>query len=110
MAGGEEIRCEAMVPTYNGKFVQCGDLPSELHHRLTRARGGLLLDDVSEDYHHIRLCRFHHTRAHDMAGQTAVENGMLLEGYVYTGNHGWPVYVGPDEYLSRKYPKPAKLD
>lgn len=95
-------RCEAMVPTYNDHWVMCGKTPVEWHHRLTRARGGLILDKAGETRHHMYLCHEHHMRAHDEG--SAFENGLLIDGYVVTGSHGNPVYVGSDEYLSKKYP------
>jgi hypothetical protein len=82
-------------------FVPCGKENAELHHKLTRARGGILLDIAGETYHQIYLCREHHMMAHDEGN--AFANGLLLAGSVITGRHGGPVYMGPDEYLSEKY-------
>lgn len=95
--------CEAMIQLgneYSGTWTRCGRRPTELHHRLTRARGGLILDRAGEKYHLMNLCHQHHKDAHDLG--TAIEAGLLLEGYVVTEN-GRPVYSGPDEYLSRRY-------
>ena len=98
-------RCEAMVAVTSASgrrgYVMCGETGAHLHHRLTRARGGLLLDQVGETYHQMRLCPIHHAYAHDNAG--AIEGGLLLEGRVISGPDGRPVYTGPDEYLSRTY-------
>jgi hypothetical protein len=102
-------RCEAMilVKGFNregreGMYVMCGREPADLHHKLTRARGGLILDEAGEDYHLMRLCREHHDMAHDEG--TAYDAGLLLRGYVNTDPvFGWPVYTGPDEYLQKKY-------
>ena len=100
-------RCEALVSQQKrrGKhfevmFVPCGKTGAELHHKLTRARGGLILDAVGESYHQIYLCREHHGVAHDQGG--AFAKGLLIDGYVTT-EHGRPRYVGSDEYLLSKY-------
>ena len=100
-------RCEALVSQqsqgkryYRVMFVPCGKEGAELHHKLTRARGGLILDAVGESYHHIYLCREHHGVAHDQGG--AFARGLLIDGYVTT-EQGEPRYVGSDEYLSSKY-------
>lgn len=107
-------RCEAMVAQqkkggryYQVMFVQCGKEDAQLHHKITRARGGLILDDAGETYHHLRLCAEHHAMAHDTG--TAFNNGLLIHGYVTTGLDGRPLYTGPDEYLSEKYGKAARV-
>lgn len=87
-----------MVPV-NHTWTRCGRLPTELHHLVTRARGGLLLDDVGETYHLMYLCHFHHKVAHD---HPAFETGLLIDGSVTSGPDG-PVYVGSDEYLTEHY-------
>lgn len=92
--------CEAMVLIHNGIWTRCGRRPTELHHRLTRARGGLILDKAGETYHLMNLCHSHHMVAHDQ-GQ-AFESGLLIDGYVITGRTG-PTYTGTDRYLSEKY-------
>jgi len=94
-------RCEAMV-CVGRAWARCGRAPADLHHRLTRARGGLILDAAGETYHHLRLCRQHHAVAHDKG--SAFENGLLIDGYVITGPEGSPVYYGSDPYLGRLYP------
>lgn len=66
---------------------------------LTRARGGKLLDREGETYHHIALCRRHHSAAD---GRAAYEGGLLIDGYATTEN-GRVVYYGSDEYLREKY-------
>jgi len=83
------------------RYHCCGREPAELHHKLTRARGGLLLDAVGETYHHLYLCREHHGLAHD---QPAFLNGLLIHGQVLSNPDGTPRYSGPDEYLSERYP------
>jgi hypothetical protein len=100
-------RCEAMVlikgmnrRTDKGMYVMCGKENAHLHHKVTRARGGLLLDAVFETYHTMWLCDGHHADAHD---QPAFDNGLLIRGYVVSGPDGRPVYTGPDEYLKEHY-------
>ena len=67
-------RCEALVSQqsqgkryYRVMFVPCGKEGAELHHKLTRARGGLILDAVGESYHHCScvgsIMESHTTRA-----------------------------------------------
>jgi hypothetical protein len=80
--------------------VCCGRPDAQLHHKLTRARGGLLLDAVHETYHHMYLCAEHHAVAHDAP---AFDNGLLIRGSVVTGPNNTPVYTGPDEYLTTHY-------
>ena len=92
--------CEAMVCLPTGVWTRCGVHPIEDHHMLTRARGGDVLDELGEIYHHMALCMRHHKHAHEMSEDT----GMIMEGSVYRDG-GAIVYVGPDQYLSRKYGK-----
>lgn len=100
-------RCQAMVMVTGsvtrpeGMFVMCGKTDAELHHKITRARGGILLDIAGETYHHLYLCREHHNVAHDE--DYAFESGLLIRGSVTTHLDGKPVYVGPDEYLNEHY-------
>jgi hypothetical protein len=100
-------RCEAMVLVKGmmrrpdkGMYVMCGKQPAHLHHKLTRARGGLLLDAVHETYHLMYLCPDHHVDAHDAP---AFDNGLLIRGSVTTTTDGRPLYTGPDEYLTEHY-------
>jgi hypothetical protein len=93
--------CEAMISLHEDVWFRCGKRPTELHHRLTRARGGLLLDEAGESYHLMHLCHQHHKDAHDQG--SAFENGLLIDGYVTTGPDGRPQYTGSDPYLSEKY-------
>lgn len=91
-----------MVLVHNSnpeRWTMCGKLNPDLHHKLTRARGGGELDKLGETYHHMYLCREHHGYAHD--SNLGIAGGLLLEGYFMNG-----VYVGPDEYLSTKYGEP----
>lgn len=92
---------------YEVIFVACGKEDADLHHKVTRARGGLLLDKVGETHHQMYLCREHHNMAHDTG--TAFERGLLIHGYVITGTDGRPMYTGPDEYLTEHYGKAARV-
>src|SRR5262245_20145173 len=92
-------RCEALVMIHD-RYWPCGKEDAQLHHKLTRARGGLILDRAGETYHQMWLCVEHHAVAHDAP---AFDNGLLLRGFVKTGPRGEPIYSGPDEYLSEKY-------
>lgn len=99
--------CEAMIATRTGRYACCGAEPADLHHKITRARGGLILDAANETYHQMYLCREHHAYAHDR--ETAFEGGLLIHGYVVTGVDGRPLYTGPDEYLTEHYGKGARV-
>ena len=92
--------CEAMVLGSNYIWTRCWASPIEIHHLLTRARGGNVLDRVDETYHLIALCRAHHLGAD---GQAAYDEGLLIEGRVMMNAKGNPVYQGPDIYLKEKY-------
>ncbi len=81
-------------------WTRCGKRGVESHHRLTRARGGTILDKAGETYHLIDLCPKHHRMAD---GEMAYRNGLLIDGYVTTGPDGTPVYSGSDPYLKAKY-------
>ena len=99
-AGG---RCEAEVEVCLGtwSWARCFREGVEVHHLLTRARGGDLLDRVGEDYHLAALCPAHHRAAHAAGGRSA---GLLLDGYVtLDSSTGRVVYSGPDGYLLEKY-------
>lgn len=93
-------RCEALV-LIKDKYIPCGTTPADLHHKLTRARGGKILDQWGETYHQMWLCREHHDYAHD--NPEAYEAGLMLRGSVVTNTEGFPVYTGPDEFLSNRY-------
>lgn len=94
-----DSRCEAMVMV-GRTWTRCGRTPTDVHHRLTRARGGVILDNFGETYHLMDLCRSHHSIAHDYP---ALESGLLLGGSVVTCQCGIPSYEGPDVYLSGRY-------
>lgn len=98
-------RCEAEVQVQAGSvtvWTRCFASPVEVHHALTRSRGGDLLDEVGEDHHLSALCVHHHRTAHAGGGRA-----LMLEGYVARDSAtGRVYYSGPDEYLSEKYPDP----
>jgi hypothetical protein len=97
-------RCEAEILVVKlGVWTRCFTAPVEVHHMLTRARGGDVLDRVGELYHLLALCLRHHQRAHEPGGYRA---GLMIEGYV-TIDHATSqaVYAGPDDYLTKQYPK-----
>ena len=107
MSSREEVmkrsqgKCEAMIYIEKTKvWARCWRVPIEVHHALTRARGGAILDGVGEIYHLIALCSACH-RASD--GGAAYEGDLLIDGYVTTGPDGKPKYHGTDKYLRRKY-------
>lgn len=79
--------------------IRCSNRGSEIHHMLTKARGGRNLDALGETYHLIDLCGMHHRMCD---GKAAYDGGLLIDGYVMTKN-GMTVYNGTDEYLTRKY-------
>lgn len=100
-------RCEAEVQlpflSYEGEqiWARCFRLGVEVHHMLTRARGGDLLDLAGEDYHLAGVCPQHHRSAHGAGGRIAE---MIIDGYVILDSAtGQIVYVGPDEYLLETY-------
>lgn len=96
--------CEAMIELTNGIWTRCGIAPVEDHHALTRARGGDILDQLGEIYHHIALCYRHHKYAHEVrdGGQ------MIIDGSVYRDG-AYIVYQGPDDYLSGKYSRSMEV-
>ena len=92
--------CEAMI-LVGTTWSRCWMTPVEVHHMITRARGGAALDRAGETYHLIALCPRCH-RASD--GGEAYEGGLLIEGSViWDRARSRPVYTGPDDYLTRKY-------
>lgn len=93
-------QCEAMVAVHT-TWARCGIRPVEVHHCITRARGGRVLDEVGETYHLLALCPTHHRMAD---GQEAYESGLLLDGYVLRENDR-VVYYGSDDYLLARYPQ-----
>lgn len=93
-------RCEVYIEA--GRLRgRCARMGAEIHHMLTKARGGRILDAAGETIHLIHLCRQHHRWAD---GSQAYEAGLLIQGYVHTGPDGRPRYAGPDPDLRRLYP------
>lgn len=102
-------RCEALIEiAYKGRmratYTMCGVEPAELHHKLLRSRGGVLLDEAGEKYHQIHLCRQHHDWCHKNVA-LAIEGGLIIEGYISTNPDGSLCYDGPNTYLKETYPK-----
>lgn len=95
-------KCEAMVELPRA-WARCGRDPVDIHHALTRARGGALLDSVGESYHLIALCRPHHTEVDDHGHKS----GLMIQGSVYRQGL-YLVYEGPDAYLKETYGKAAR--
>lgn len=95
-----ERACEAFVEINFQVWTRCGKGPVEVHHALTRSRGGKILDEEGEIYHLIALCPEHHRMAD---GEAAYEGDLLIDGYM-TREQGRAVYHGTDEYLSKAYP------
>lgn len=96
-------RCEAMVRIHrHGRdlYARCFRAPIEVHHMLTRSRGGLILDEEGEILHLIALCPKHHKVAHSPGGHEA---GLMIDGYVTTGTDGRPVYQGSHRRLGERY-------
>lgn len=91
--------CEAMVGIDTEVWTRCFKTPVEVHHRLTRARGGAVLDELGETYHLIALCSAHHRLAD---GAQAYTRGLLLDGYMIRDG-GEHFYEGSDDYLSARY-------
>lgn len=93
-------RCESEVFT-TGVWLRCANRATEIHHLLTKARGGRHLDKVGETYHLMHLCRECHMASD---GALAYIGGMLIDGSVIWDRlRNRPVYQGTDPYLTRKY-------
>lgn len=92
-------RCEAEVKVM-GVWTRCFRLGVQVHHMLTRSRGGDLLDRAGEDYHLAGLCWKCHGAAHAAGG---TDSGMLIDGYVLLDGNGGAVYRGSDKYLLATY-------
>ena len=92
-------QCEVMIKV-GRVWTRCGRSPVQDHHLLTRARGGSVLDAVGETYHHLACCPYHHAMVDDLG----FESGLLIAGSAYHSASDKVVYVGPDEYLTAKYP------
>ena len=94
-------RCEAFVQVGDGHPYRCPNPATDIHHLLTKGRGGENLDKVGETYHLIHLCRECHSAAD---GGDAYIGGMLIDGTV-VWDRLWnkPVYTGTDDYLRKRY-------
>lgn len=94
-------RCEAFIQLQTGYPARCSQPATDIHHLLTKARGGRALDRAGEIYHLIHLCRECHQAAD---GAEAYKYGLLIEGSAIWSNIlGRPIYTGPDSYLSNTY-------
>jgi hypothetical protein len=95
-------RCEVEVELPGAMiWTRCFRQGIEVHHLLTRARGGDLLDRWGEIHHLMALCPEHHRLAHGPGGRNA---GLLIDGSVILDSAtGQLVYTGPDAYLSATY-------
>jgi hypothetical protein len=94
-------RCELYIEYSETVRGRCSRAGREIHHMLTKARGGVILDNAGETMHLIHLCQEHH-RYSD--GQQAYDCGLLIEGYVTTDKvTGRPRYSGPDHQLRTLY-------
>lgn len=96
-------RCEAQVLVKGPEiWCRCFQEGIEVHHMLTRARGGDLLDLAGEVYHLVGLCPRHHRDAHAGASGYAAE--LMIEGYVLLDSSSGEIYYdGPDSYLLATY-------
>lgn len=84
-----------------GIYTRCGKFAEDVHHRLTRSRGGDVLDREGETYHLINLCHNHHMWVHANISE-ATRSGLYLLGQVFIDG-GRVLYLGPDQYLSQRY-------
>lgn len=71
-------------------WTRCGKSPVEVHHAVTRSRGGSGLDAVGSTEHLIALCRYHHS----MVDNYGFPSGLIKQGFAVRG-----VYYGPDENM-----------
>lgn len=99
--------CEMMIDYGTGLGAhRCTNPASDIHHMLTKARGGEALDRVQETYHLLHLCRPCHLASD---GASAYEGGFLIEGSaIWDSMMQKPIYSGPDTYLTKAYGSPAR--
>lgn len=101
-------RCEALIwvsSATRGKVrARCG-CKGQVHHALTRSRGGDLLDRVGETRHLVCLCHQHHEWVHKNTGRAA-QVGLYILGQAFLDGI-YLVYDGDNEYLSEKYGRDA---
>lgn len=110
-------RCEALWAD-NGTWARCTRAAVDPQHRITRARGGLLLDTVGDTANVVALCRDCHRDADNgppgiaCRGRASIDGQLvplLASGRVTTDKlTGAPVYTGPDEFYAARYPAPAR--
>jgi hypothetical protein len=84
-------------------WVRCGKSPVDDHHVLPRGRGGGILDECGEAFHHLAVCRAHH----EEVDNRGTSSGLLIDGYVYRDGM-YIVYEGSNWYLLAKYGREAK--
>lgn len=96
-------RCEIMLDFDGGIGPhRCQNQATDIHHMLTKGRGGQALDRAGETYHLIHACRECHMA---LDGQEAYEGELLIHGSaLWDKIYGVARYTGPDEYLTKKYP------
>lgn len=94
-------RCEAEVYSDRlSRWVRCHQRATDIHHMLTKGRGGRNLDEVNETYHLIHLCSEDHRSAHENRDG----GSLIIDGYVeWDSLTDEPSYMGDDKYLLRKY-------
>lgn len=100
-------RCQAEWLGEGGP-VGCVAVATDLHHMLSRSRGGTLLDMVRETYHLVALCHTCHMRVHqsgDPARRASDHVMLTIDGSVLTDRMtGRPSYTGTDSTLRERYP------
>jgi hypothetical protein len=94
-------RCEGFwMPPRSIAWARCTKPARHVHHKVTKGRGGALLDPWTI-YHLAHLCPECHVLAHGPAGFTL---GLMLPGSVITNKiTDRPVYTGLDGYLTRHF-------
>jgi 5-methylcytosine-specific restriction endonuclease McrA len=93
--------CEGYwLPPLSSTWTRCTSRSVQVHHKITRARGGELLDTWTI-YHLADLCVRCHITAHRPVG---LKLRLMLPGSVLTNKvTGKPVYTGSDPYLSSHF-------
>lgn len=94
-------RCEAEVWSDQLQtWTRCRRRATDVHHMITKGRGGRNLDHVGETYHLIHLCVDDHRSAHDDRANAS----LIINGYVeWDRLRNQPIYKGDDRYLFRNY-------
>lgn len=91
-------RCEAEYEM-GGRWRRCRKRAGEVHHLLTKARGGRHLDRMGETAHLLHLCHEHHRQAHEETGHDLIISGEV-EWDRLTKR---PVYRGDDHELRQRW-------